>query len=160
MPVQVGDQAPDFTATASDGREVSLAQFRGRQAVVLFFYPKDDSLVCTQQACAFRDSYEDFIQLGAAVIGVSSDSDESHRSFAASQKLPYFLISDAGGRLRKLYEVPKLLFVVPGRVTYVIDQQGVIRHIFNSMFRAERHVEQAKEALQRLDGSGDLDQRP
>ncbi|MGE5193140.1 MAG: peroxiredoxin [Deltaproteobacteria bacterium] len=112
-PIEVGDAAPEFTATASDGRPVSLAGFKGKQAVVLFFYPRDNSPICTREACAFRDACEDFVRLGAAVIGVSSDSDESHRSFAATQRLPFLLIADTDGALRRLFGVPNSLFVLP-----------------------------------------------
>jgi len=142
-PIDVGERAPDFTATASDGRRVSLTDFQGKQAVVVFFYPRDNSPICTKEACAFRDAYEDFVQAGAAVIGVSSDSDESHRSFAATQRLPYLLIADADGALRRLFGVPNSMFVLPGRVTYVIDRKGIVRHKFNSQLLGTRHVEEA-----------------
>src|SRR5262249_4303374 len=96
-PIEVGDVAPEFTATASDGQSVSLADFKGKQVVVIFFYPRDNSPICTREACAFRDAYEDFVKLGAVVIGVSGDSDQSHRAFAAAQRLPYLLIADSDG---------------------------------------------------------------
>ena len=80
---------------------MSLSNYLGKQAVVLYFYPKDNTSVCTTQACAFRDAYEDFVKAGAVVIGVSSDSEESHRGFADRQRLPFLLISDADGSLRK-----------------------------------------------------------
>lgn len=149
-PVNTGDNAPDFTATTSDGRQISLAEFKGKQAVVLFFYPRDDSPVCTQEACSFRDAYEDFVKLGAVVIGVSSDSDESHRSFAASHRLPYTMISDPDGRLRNLFGVPKTLFVLPGRVTYVIDRDGIVRHVFNAQLSGTRHVDESLKTLRDL----------
>jgi len=149
-PIDVGDQAPDFTATASDGRAVSLADFRDKQTVVLFFYPRDNSPVCTQEACAFRDAYEDFVKAGAAVIGISGDSDESHRSFAAEQRLPYILIADADGALRQLFGVPKSMFVLPGRVTYVIDRGGIVRLKFNSQLFGSQHVEEALQIVRDL----------
>src|SRR5689334_2839183 len=127
--IKPGDQAPDFTSTAHTGQTVSLADYRGRQAVVLYFYPKDGTSGCTQQACAFRDAYEDFVKAGAAVIGVSGDSLERHEAFAQSQRLPFLLVSDTDGTLRKLYGVPKTLGLLPGRVTYVIDQAGIVRHV-------------------------------
>ena len=95
--VHVGDHAPDFTANSQAGQPVILSEFRGRQAVVLFFYPKDNSAVCTKEACSFRDAYEDFVQAGAVVIGVSSDSAESHRAFASNRRLPFVLLADADG---------------------------------------------------------------
>lgn len=151
-PVTIGDQAPDFTATASDGVQITLSEFRGKKAVVLFFYPRDNSPICTTEACAFRDAYEDFASVGAEVIGVSSDSDDSHRQFASDQRLPFRLISDSDGSLRRLFGVPKSLFVLPGRVTYVIDQAGFIRHIFNSQLAGTRHVQEAIDALRRVGG--------
>src|SRR5262249_21724662 len=125
--LEPGDPAPDFTATTSDGQTFLLSDYKGKQIVVIFFYPKDNSVICTQEACSFRDAYGDFVRLGAAVIGISGDSDESHQAFSAAQKLPYRLISDAKGELRRLFDVPNSLFVVPGRVTYVIDRNGIIQ---------------------------------
>lgn len=145
--LKVGDSAPEFQAIAHNGQEVSLAEYRGRSTIVLFFYPKDGTSICTKEACAFRDSYEKFSEAGAVVIGVSSDSNESHRQFAKDHKLSFPLISDADGSLRKRFAVPSNLGFLPGRVTYVIDSQGVIRLIFNAAFASEGHVQQALQAL-------------
>ncbi|BCR03628.1 peroxiredoxin [Desulfuromonas versatilis] len=149
-PIQIGDTAPEFTLEAQDGRLISLAEFRGRQVVVLFFYPKDETPVCTKEACGFRDAYQQFLDRGAAVLGISSDSRDSHRVFAAGHDLPYPLLSDREAAVRKAYGVPRTLGIMPGRVTYVIDLQGVVRHICNSMMFAERHVEEALEVVQSL----------
>jgi peroxiredoxin Q/BCP len=92
--IAVGDRAPEFTLLSQTGAQVSLAQYQGKQAVVLFFYPKDGTAVCTKEACSFRDAYEDFVQAGAVVIGVSSDAVESHQAFASGQRLPFVLLSD------------------------------------------------------------------
>src|SRR5438034_6891117 len=148
--LQVGDQAPPFTAEAHTGQSISLQEFRGKQAVVLFFYPQDGTPVCTTEACAFRDAYLDFVEAGTVVIGVSGDSLERHRAFAEQRKLPYLLVSDADGAIRKAFGVPKTLGILPGRVTYVIDKQGVIRHIFNSQLAAGRHVTEALEIVRKL----------
>jgi peroxiredoxin Q/BCP len=118
--------------------------------VVLFFYPKDDTPGCTKQACAFRDDYEQFGKLDAEVMGISSDSVESHRSFASKHDLPFTLLSDEGGKVRKLYGVPTTFGIFPGRVTYVIDEEGVIRYVFSSQLGVSRHVEEALRALQSL----------
>jgi thioredoxin-dependent peroxiredoxin len=131
--VQVGDLAPDFTLSAQSGAPVSLGDFLGKTALVLYFYPKDNTSVCTAEACAFRDSYEVFKDAGAEVIGISSDSVESHQQFAAAHRLPFNLLSDVGGVIRKRYGVPTA-FGLPGRVTYIIDRQGIVRHIFFSQF--------------------------
>src|SRR5258708_4575606 len=138
--VQVGDLAPDFSLPTQKGEPVSLSSFRGQKAVVLYFYPKDYTAGCTAEACAFRDSYEVFTDAGAEVIGVSSDSEETHGRFVSSYQLPFLLVSDKGGKLRKLYGVPSTLGLLPGRVTYIIDKQGIVQHIFNSQMAAEKHV--------------------
>ena len=147
--LQVGDVAPNFTVTTHDGQAISLADYRGKSAVVLFFYPKDGTSICTQEACAFRDSYEKFAEIGAVVIGVSSDTNESHRQFAKDHRLSYPLISDQDGTLRKLFTVPNNFGLLPGRVTYVIDSQGIIRLIFNAAFASQGHVQQALQALEK-----------
>jgi peroxiredoxin Q/BCP len=135
--------APDFTCEAHDGRQVRLADYRGSSVVVLYFYPKDGTPVCTKEACAFRDAYEEFTKLGAVVIGVSADSPERHRAFVANQALPFLLLSDQDGSLRKAYQVPRTLSIMPSRVTYVIDKAGVVRHVFSALLLADRHVAEA-----------------
>lgn len=149
--VAAGDTAPDFELPDADGRAVRLADFRGRKAVVLYFYPKDDTPGCTKEACSFRDHYEDFTEAGAEVIGVSSDGGASHRGFASKHRLPFTLLSDAGGVVRKRWGVPATLGLLPGRVTFVIDRDGVVRHVFNSQLAAAQHV---REALAALRGAG------
>jgi peroxiredoxin Q/BCP len=144
--VQPGQAAPDFALPDAAGKIVKLSQFQGRP-VVLYFYPKDDTPGCTMEACAFRDQYEDFVDAGAAVVGVSSDSSASHEKFAARHRLPFTLLSDADGALRKRYGVPSTFGLLPGRVTYVIDADGVVRHVFNSQLAATRHVSEALDAL-------------
>ena len=141
--IEVGDQAPDFSATTYDGTKIRLADFLGNRALVLFFYPKDGTPICTQEACAFRDSYDQFIDAGADVIG----TEESHRTFARQHKLSFPLISDVDGSLRKAFAVPKTMGLFPGRVTYVIDQAGIIRQIFSAPFASSEHVRQALVAL-------------
>lgn len=148
--VQVGDHAPDFTLTSQAGQWVSLAEFRGSKAVVLFFYPKDGTAVCTKEACRFRDAYEDFVQAGAVVIGVSSDSAESHKAFASGHRLPFVLLADRDGSVRQAFGVPRTLGIMPGRVTYVIDKAGIVRHVFRSQFAADRHVAEALAVVRQL----------
>lgn len=146
----VGDLAPDFSLPSQSGEMISLAQFRGKQAVVLFFYPKDETAICTKEACGFRDAYEDFVRAGAVVIGVSSDSTESHRAFAHNHRLPFQLLSDTDGSLRKAFGVPNTLWILPGRVTFVIDKDGIVRHVFNSQLAANRHVTEAMDMARHL----------
>ena len=149
--VQRGDTAPDFALPDASGRTVRLSDFRGRMPVVLYFYPKDDTPGCTRESCAFRDQYQDFQDAGAEVIGVSSDSPESHARFAQKYRLPFTLLADRGGAVRKQYGVPATLGLLPGRVTYVIDRQGAVRHVFNSQFQATQHVAEAIRALRSID---------
>ena len=148
--VDVGQPAPDFDLTDAKGKHVRLADFRGKRAVVLYFYPKDDTPGCTKEACSFRDSYESFKEAGAEVIGVSSDSEASHEKFASKFKLPFTLLADKGGAVRKQYGVPATLGLLPGRVTFVIDREGIVRHVFNSQLQATRHVDEALGILKRL----------
>ncbi|MBN9391781.1 MAG: peroxiredoxin [Chloroflexi bacterium] len=145
--VEVGASAPDFTLPNSQGKPVKLSDYKGRSAVVLYFYPKDNTPGCTAEACSFRDSYDVFKEAGAEVIGVSSDSSDSHQGFADKHALPFVLLSDQGGSVRKLYGVPTTFGLLPGRVTYVIDKDGIVRHIFNSQFGATKHVEEALRIL-------------
>ncbi|EPX56744.1 Alkyl hydroperoxide reductase subunit C-like protein [Cystobacter fuscus DSM 2262] len=154
MTIKVGDEAPDFNFTHKNGSPASLKSLRQQKAVVLYFYPKDDTPGCTAQACSFRDSYEDFVQAGAEVIGVSSDDASKHEAFAARYRLPFTLVSDADGELRKRYGVPRsFLGLVPGRVTYVIDRQGVVQHVFNSQLQSTKHISEAMDVLKRLSAS-------
>jgi peroxiredoxin Q/BCP len=147
----VGDPAPDFELSNQDGKSVRLSALWKRGPVVLYFYPKDETPGCTAEACSFRDSYEDFQHAGAQVVGVSSDSADSHAKFATHHKLPFTLLADPGSKVRSLYEVPRaLLGFLPGRVTYVIDESGVVRHVFNSMINATRHVREALEVVRSL----------
>ena len=127
--------APDFTREAHSGQQVRLADCWGRQVVVLYFYPMVGMPVCTKEACSFRNAFEEFTKLGAMVIGVSADSPERHRSFAASRGLPFLLLSDRDGSLRNAYRVPKTLGFLPSRVTYVIDKAGIVRHVFSACSR-------------------------
>jgi thioredoxin-dependent peroxiredoxin len=148
--IQVGDKAPDFTLPSQSGEPVRLQDRLGERVLVLYFYPKDNTSGCTAEACAFRDSYEVFTDAGAEVIGVSSDSVARHEAFAGKHNLPFTLLSDQGGRIRKLYGVPAVLGLIPGRVTYVIDRQGTVRHVFSSMTNISQHVGDALQVVRQL----------
>jgi peroxiredoxin Q/BCP len=133
-----------------NGELAPLADLWQLRPVVLFFYPKDNSAICTREACAFRDAYEDFVATGATVVGVSGDSAESHQGFAERHRLPFLLATDADGALRRAFGVPKTLGLIPGRVTFVIDRNGIVRHVFSGQFAAERHVREALDAVRAL----------
>ena len=147
MTVKVGDKAPEFKLPSQMGDDVTLSEFLGKRNVVLYFYPKDETTGCTKEACTFRDNYEELTKLGAEVIGVSGQSVESHISFANHYGLPFILLSDEGNKIRELYGVPSSMGIIPGRVTYIIDKKGMVRHIFNSQTQAQKHVEEAKKTL-------------
>lgn len=148
--MKVGDSAPDFELASSTGEMVKLSQYKGKKNVVLFFYPKDETAGCTAEACSFRDSYEDFLDAGAEVLGISSDSLDAHRRFKGKHGLPMQLLSDRGGKVRKAFGIKANWIVVPGRVTYVIDKKGIIRHIFDSQVLAIKHVSEALDTIKKL----------
>ena len=143
MTLRIGQQAPEFEKKTQKGESISLAKLRGDKAVVLYFYPKDETPGCTAEACSFRDSHEDFVDAGAVVIGVSGDSIEKHVKFAEKHQLPFTLLSDGDGTARKVYGVKKTMGLLPGRVTYVIDPDGIVRKIFSSQFAAKKHQAEA-----------------
>jgi peroxiredoxin Q/BCP len=149
--VQTGDLAPDFELRDQDGQPVRLsALLRDARGVVLYFYPKDETPGCTAEAWEFRDQLAAFRERGVEILGVSSDSVASHRQFADHHQLSFRLLSDADGAVRKLYGVPKSCGIIPGRVTYVIDRDGRVRHVFRSLLRAREHVREALGALEQL----------
>ncbi|AVQ70777.1 putative peroxiredoxin bcp [Microcystis aeruginosa NIES-1211] len=138
--IKVGDQVPNFSLPSQTGTTVNIGDLIGKKSLVIYFYPKDDTPGCTAESCAFRDSYEVFTDAGAEVIGISADSPQSHQQFAQKYNLPFTLLSDSDNRVRKLFGVPSTLFVLPGRVTYIIDKEGIVRHIFDSMLDFKAHV--------------------
>ena len=144
-----GDRAPLIALRDAEGSERRSDQLGGK-ALVLFFYPKDDTPGCTAEACAFRDSYSDLQALGAEVWGVSGDDAASHRRFAGRHRLPFPLLVDSGNSLRRAFGVPAVLGLLPGRVTYVIDGDGVIRHVFNNLLDGAAHRREALEVLRQL----------
>jgi thioredoxin-dependent peroxiredoxin len=148
--LKVGDRIPHFKAKATHGEDFDSRTVIGQKPVVIYFYPKDNTPGCTTQACGFRDQYEEFKGLGAEVIGVSSDSVDSHQKFTQQYHLPFILLSDHDKKLRSLFGVPSgLLGLLPGRVTYVVDKNGVIQMVYHAMF-AERHVSKALEIVKEM----------
>ena len=139
----VGNTIPEFTLLDQNEIEVNIKNKLGKPLVV-YFYPKDDTPGCTKEACYFRDQFDVFAEHGAEIIGISNDSPKSHFKFAQKYNLNFTLLSDKGGKVEKLFGVPRtVLGLLPGRVTYIIDAKGIIRHIFNSQFKAEKHVDEA-----------------
>jgi len=151
MTLEVGQKVPDVALTDAAGVTVQLASLIGNKTIVLYFYPRDDSYGCTIEACAFRDSYEDFLEAGAEVIGVSADSAADHKAFKAKHKLPFTLLTDASGAAAAGLGVKKSFGVLPGRVTFVIDRDGVLRNRFDFAVRMKEHVSQALALVKSLE---------
>jgi peroxiredoxin Q/BCP len=149
--LSIGSKAPDFLLCDQDGNPVHFADRIGKKVIVLYFYPKDFTGGCTMEACAFRDSYEDFKDAGAEVIGVSADTAESHHDFADKYRLPFTLLSDPGSRVAEAYGLSKALGIIPSRTTFVIDRDGVIRHTFKSMMNMGAHIDEAKKIVLELE---------
>ena len=145
-----GTLAPHFSLQLPDGALLRSADYLGRAPLVIFFYPKDDTLGCTIESCAFRDSHKDFVTAGAVVIGISADSRDSHRAFQEKYSLPFMLASDPGRAVARAFGVPEGPFGLAGRATFVIDKSGVVRDAFVSQLRPKKHVTRALEAVRRL----------
>ncbi|RLD75672.1 MAG: peroxiredoxin [Bacteroidetes bacterium] len=143
MKLKIGDKAPSFSLPNQDGNLVTLESLIKNGVLVLYFYPKDDTPGCTAEACKFRDDYEIFKDNGAEVVGISSDSKESHIEFIKNHNLPFQLLSDKNGKIRKKFAVPKTFGLIAGRVTYIINSNGRIIHIFNSQFNPQKHIDEA-----------------
>ncbi|MDG7010206.1 MAG: peroxiredoxin [Nitrososphaerota archaeon] len=146
---KVGEKAPDFTLPAQDGRTVSLHEFSGTKNVVLYFYPKDFTTGCIQETKGFGENYEGLLEMGAEVVGISSDSAESHSGFAKECGARFPLLADVGGKVRAEYGA-KSMGLIPDRVTFVIDKKGVIRHKFSSQLKPRQHIAEAIEALKAI----------
>jgi len=150
MNAAIGSKAPVFILQDQDGNEVDMNTILGHKPAVIYFYPKNFTPACTKEACTFRDHFEDFTDLGAAVFGISTDSVNSHARFAKKYKLPFTMLADAGGKVRKLYGVKGDLFgLIPGRETFVIDAKGIVQMRFNSQ-NATPHIQKALEMLKDL----------
>lgn len=147
--IEVGDHIPSFTLLNEQGEAVEINSELG-QPLVLFFYPKDHTSGCTKQVCTFRDNFSEFTSLNVRVIGISGDAVASHKLFKEDYQLPFTLLSDPKNKIRSLFGVPKSLLFIPGRVTYIVDEKGIVRHIFDSMFEAEKHVSIAIQQLKKM----------
>jgi peroxiredoxin Q/BCP len=151
MALKEGDKIPSFALPDQNGNNFAIESLISKKPVVLYFYPKDETVGCIRQACAFRDYYTDFQDAGAEAIGISSDMVESHVNFSAQYKLPFVLLSDKDKKVRNQFGVPSdMLGLIPGRVTYIIDKQGKIKYIFNSQIQIVKHITEALRILKNL----------
>ncbi|QLG44225.1 peroxiredoxin [Costertonia aggregata] len=149
MGLKIGDTIPEFSLRDQNGNTFSTTEWVGKKPLVIYFYPKDNTPGCTAEACSFRDSYEEFTELGAEVIGISSDTENSHQKFTEKHNLPFILLADTQNKVRRLFKVEKSLFILPGRETYVVDKQGEIIMVFNNV-TANQHVKRALKALKKI----------
>jgi thioredoxin-dependent peroxiredoxin len=153
--IKEGDRAPDVAGTTTDGTRIRLADYRGKQPVVLFFYPKDNTTVCTKEACSFRDHAGEIAAAGGVVLGVSMDSETSHKKFAGQHGLNFPLLSDRDASICKAFGVARLGgWLPPRRVTFVIDRDGIVRRVIASEFNANKHVDDAIATLRSLERPG------
>lgn len=142
MAIAIGDKIPFFTASDNNGNIFDIKDYLGKP-LVIYFYPKDDTPGCTAQACTFRDQYQDFKELGAEVIGISSDSVLSHQKFVSKFNLPFILLSDFDKKIRKAFGVSRdYLGLIDGRTTYVVDEKGIVQYIFDST-SSKKHITEA-----------------
>ncbi len=146
--ITVGDRVPVFTLKDQSGADFNMKDYIGKTAMVIYFYPKDDTPGCTKEACSFRDAYEQFTDKNIKVIGISSDDVQSHKNFAEKYNLPFSLLADTEGMVRKLFGVKGNVFgLIPGRVTYVINKEGEVIFMYDSQFKAQNHIEEAIKAI-------------
>ncbi len=149
--LEVGDTIPEFVLKDQNNADFDIDNFRGKQILVIYFYPKDDTPGCTTEACSFRDAYEVFTDLNVKVIGISSDNVVSHKKFEEKYNLPFTLLADTDKKVQKLFGVPRsFLGLIPGRVTYIINKEGVVVHIFNSMTDAKKHITESLSIIKKI----------
>lgn len=146
--MNIGDKCPSFQGIDQNGKPFDCTPFIGSKKLVIYFYPKNETKVCTAQACSFRDAYATFKDNNCEVIGISGDSAKSHQNFAEHHNLPFTLLSDGDKKLRKLFDVPRaMLGLIPGRYTYIVNEEGIIVEIFHDMMNAESHTNKAFKVL-------------
>jgi len=145
--VEVGDVIPAINLKDENGVEVNINTIK--KPLILYFYPKDETPGCIKEACKFRDEFESFVNLGVQVFGISGDAPSSHKKFKEKYHLPFTLLSDTKNEVRKNFGVPNSLLFLPGRVTYVVDKNGIVTYMFNSQFGAEKHIEKALKFLRK-----------
>lgn len=151
--LSVGDKAPVFKLPDQDGDIMDLAELIGKKAIVLYFYPKDFTSGCTMEAHEFRDMHEQFQGGGAVVLGVSADDVATHKQFAVEHELPFKLLSDVGDKVRDIYGAWGLAHT-PGRVTFLIDKNGIIRMVFSSQLQPKKHIEEGLRVLAEINAKG------
>ena len=150
--IQKGNSIPNLILADQNGKVYNLQKETKGKPTVVYFYPKDDTPGCTAEACSFRDNHEDFLEMGAVVIGISGDNPASHKKFAEKYNLPYTLLSYPKKEARKAFNVPTdLLGLIPGRVTYIFDKKGVCQGVFKYQTKATQHIDEALKILKSIE---------
>jgi peroxiredoxin Q/BCP len=149
--LSIGDLCPIFELPDQNNTLIRINDLIGKKILVIFFYPKDNTPGCTKEACSFRDSHDIFLNEDCELIGISSDSPNSHQGFAQQHKLTYTLLSDSKKEVRKAFGVPSNLFgLIPGRVTYIIDLEGKVAGIYNSQSDPLGHIKESLKVVRSL----------
>ncbi len=149
--IEKGDKCPDFSLLNQDGERIEIADLIGKKILVIYFYPKDNSWGCTKQACSFQESQQDFLDLDCTVIGISSDSVLSHKTFSDERHLKFMLLSDIKDEVRTMFGVPASFFgLIKGRVTYIVDKNGIVQGVYNSQVNATNHIPKAIEIIKSI----------
>ncbi len=148
MAIKIGDRFPSFTLKDHNSNTFDINSFLGKNNLIVYFYPKNETYNCTKQACNFRDDFSTFKDLDCEIIGVSNDSPKSHLSFKNNHNLPFTLLSDRNGEIQKKLELPRNIFgLIPGRITFVIDNKGIVIKIIDSAINMRKHIEDALSSL-------------
>ena len=148
MAIKIGDFFPEFTLLDHNSNSFKISTLLGKTNLIIYFYPKNETYNCTKQACNFRDDFSTFKNLDCEIIGVSNDSPKSHLSFKENHNLPFTLLSDHKGEIQKMLELPRNIFgLIPGRITFVIDKNGVVIQIIDSAINMRKHIEDALNSL-------------
>lgn len=146
--LEIGDKVPAFILKDQNGNDFDINNHIGKNKLVIYFYPKDESGVCTKEACSFRDSFQDYKDVGAIVVGINSGSVESHKSFQQHHNLPFTLLSDTNNKILKEFGVKNALFLT-GRETFVVDLSGKIAFKFRAFLKGSEHSEKVLEFLKK-----------
>ncbi|WP_271856401.1 peroxiredoxin [Patiriisocius marinus] len=149
MSIEIGTKLPTFQLKDQNDELFNSSENKSENGLVIYFYPKNFTPQCTKEACSFRDSFEDFSNAGIKVIGISADSEQSHKKFAAKFNLPFTLLADTDKKVRKLFEVENAMFgLLPGRETFVFDANGILISKFKAM-NAQPHIDGALKLLKK-----------
>ncbi|MBL4710680.1 MAG: peroxiredoxin [Flavobacteriales bacterium] len=144
--LSIGDKIPEFELLNQNNELVRISPTDGKKRII-YFYPKDDTRFCTEQACSFRDWQTDLTEKGYEVIGISGDSPADHLKFQANHTLNFTLLSDKGGKVRKLFGASNLLGLIPARKTFLVNEKGVVEFEYEAMFEGEGHIDQLKKYI-------------